>query len=90
MVSISVIITTYNRQDLLCKTLSGYVNQSATDLIKELIVVDDGSDDSKDNQLAIKKITARATFPVHYLYQDTLVRLRQGTWLLKKLPDKYS
>lgn len=40
---ISVIVITYNRSELLCRTLKSILNQQYTDL--EVIVVDDGSDD---------------------------------------------
>jgi glycosyltransferase involved in cell wall biosynthesis len=43
---ISVVIPTYNRIDILEKTLKGYAGQSARKDLFEIIVVDDGSTDS--------------------------------------------
>ncbi len=47
MPAVSVIITTYNRRDLLPRAVQSVLNQSARDF--ELIVIDDGSDDGTDS-----------------------------------------
>ena len=44
----SVVITTYNRADILRMTLSAFYNQSMDERDYEIIVVDDGSSDHTD------------------------------------------
>jgi glycosyltransferase involved in cell wall biosynthesis len=65
--TLSVIIPTYNRRDLLAKTLDGYLNQSAADQIGELVIIDDGSTD--DTRSMVERFVSRALFPVRYLWQ---------------------
>jgi glycosyltransferase involved in cell wall biosynthesis len=65
--SLTVIIPTYNRRDLLAKALAGYLTQSSPQLIHELLVVDDGSTD--DTESTVVDFAARAPFPVRYLRQ---------------------
>jgi glycosyltransferase involved in cell wall biosynthesis len=66
--SISIIIPTFNRADLLAKVLRGYLEQSATDFIGELLVVDDGSSDP--TQSVVDEIARRAPFPLRYIRQE--------------------
>jgi len=63
---ISIIIPTYNRSDLLKRTLQGYCNQEMPDLQWELIVVSDGSTDSTQQILTDFK----KKLPVTYLVQE--------------------
>lgn len=65
--SLTVIIPTYNRKDLLAKALAGYLAQSSPQLIHELLIVDDGSTDSTESK--VREISGRAPFPVRYLRQ---------------------
>jgi glycosyltransferase involved in cell wall biosynthesis len=64
---LTVIIPTYNRKDILRRTLAGYLEQSGTHLIGELLVVDDGSID--ESQSIVAEFKRRATFEVRYLRQ---------------------
>ena len=65
--SLSVIIPTYNRESVLLKALEGYAAQASPQLIRELIVVDDGSTDSTESM--VQDFSRRAPFPVRYLRQ---------------------
>lgn len=65
--SLTVIIPTYNRQELLAKALAGYSAQSAPQLIHELLVVDDGSTD--DTESMVRELGKTMPFPVRYLRQ---------------------
>jgi glycosyltransferase involved in cell wall biosynthesis len=65
--SLSVIIPTYNRENVLAKALDGYLHQARPELICELIVVDDGSSD--DTESMIERVQERAAFPIHYVRQ---------------------
>jgi glycosyltransferase involved in cell wall biosynthesis len=66
--SLSVIIPTYNRQQLLAKALQGYLRQSSPHFIHEIIIVDDGSTDSTES--TVQDIIARSSFPIRYLRQS--------------------
>ena len=62
--SLSVIIPTFNRKHLLGKALIGYLAQSSPQLIRELLVVDDGSTDGTES--LIREFSEQAPFPIHY------------------------
>lgn len=64
---LSIIIPTFNRQDLLAKALDGYLHQSALHSIAELLVVDDGSTDN--TRSIVERFISGAPFPVRYLWQ---------------------
>ncbi len=66
--SLSVIIPTYNRKELVAKALEGYLAQSSPQLIHELLVVDDGSTD--DTESVVQGFTRRSPFPIRYLRQS--------------------
>ncbi len=66
--SVSVVIPTYNRGTVLAKALEGYRAQSAPRLIKELLVVDDGSTDG--TEAMVREFSCGAPFPVRYLRQQ--------------------
>ncbi|MDP2805269.1 MAG: glycosyltransferase family 2 protein [Gallionellaceae bacterium] len=63
---IAVIVTTYNRPDALAAVLEGFLAQADTHF--ELIVADDGS--KPDTAEIVKQFQARATFPIHHIWQD--------------------
>lgn len=63
---VTVIIPTYNRAEILRKTLEGYAKQNGNHRILEIIVVDDGSNDHT------REVVAEASFsqvPLRYCYQ---------------------
>ncbi len=64
--SISVIIPSFNRSDLLARAMGSVLAQ--TRLPDELLIIDDGSDD--DTRNIVLEITRKAPLPVRYLYQD--------------------
>ena len=65
--SLSVIIPTYNRQELLAKALEGYLAQSSPELVHELLVVDDGSTDNTES--IVRVFSSRSPFPIRYFRQ---------------------
>ncbi len=65
---VSVIVPTYNRADVLSKTLCAYAEQSGDHQICEVLVVDDGS---KDHTASIvEQWTKSPTMNVRYLKQE--------------------
>jgi glycosyltransferase involved in cell wall biosynthesis len=65
--SVSVVIPTYNREKVLAKALEGYRLQSLPGLIRELLIVDDGSSDG--TEALVREFSRRAPFSVRYLRQ---------------------
>src|ERR1700722_7130693 len=65
--SLSVIIPTYNRKDVLAKALEGYLAQSLPQLIDELLIVDDGSTD--DTESMVREFSRRSPITIRYLKQ---------------------
>ncbi|MAW33221.1 MAG: glycosyl transferase family 2 [Proteobacteria bacterium] len=63
---IAVILTTYNRPDMLERVLEGYSQQS--DRHFELIVADDGS--TSDTNMLLKGIKSAVDFPIRHCWQD--------------------
>lgn len=70
--SISIIIPTHNRAEILRKTLAGYAIQSGDHQMAEILVVDDGSTD--DTAAVVEAYTSAAPVPIRYLRQK-----RSGT-----------
>lgn len=68
MDSLTVIIPTFNRSPVLKAALEGYLAQSASKAIHELIVVDDGSTDETES--VVREVSQRSPFPVRYLRQS--------------------
>lgn len=66
--TLTVIIPTYNREQLLVKALAGYEKQSSPELIDELLVVDDGSTDG--TEMFVREFGSKSPFPVRYLRQS--------------------
>jgi glycosyltransferase involved in cell wall biosynthesis len=66
--SVSIIIPTYNRSEVLRKTLDAYAAQTGDHRILELLVVDDGSRD--DTRSVVEQCTLAASFPIRYIYQE--------------------
>ena len=65
---ISIIIPTYNRSDTLRQTLHGYLKQTSLALIKELVIVDDGSTD--DTRSVVKDFIMISPITTYYIYQE--------------------
>jgi len=65
---LSVIIPTYNRKEILCRTLEAYRSQLAQEEILEVLVADDGSSDGTESLVA--ESNERFPFPVRYLRQN--------------------
>jgi len=66
LVKLSVVLTTYNRPELLEKTLAGFANQTAPKENFEVIVVDDGSEPP------VKEVVEKFSGQINtvYLYQQ--------------------
>jgi glycosyltransferase involved in cell wall biosynthesis len=64
---VSIILPTYNRAEILRKTLQGYANQSCGQQMFEVLVVDDGSKDH----------TAKAVEECRDLFSSPILYLRQ-------------
>lgn len=65
--SLTVIIPTYNRQEVLAQALEGYLAQSSPHLIGEILVVDDGSTD--DTESIVHGYSKSSVFPIRFLRQ---------------------
>jgi glycosyltransferase involved in cell wall biosynthesis len=65
--SLSVIIPTYNRKNLLAKAIEGYLRQRSRELIHEVLIVDDGSTDGSES--VVRDFGGRSAFPIRYLRQ---------------------
>jgi GT2 family glycosyltransferase len=97
MLSVSVIIPTYNRRHVLVRALKSVINQNCP--AKEIIVIDDGSSDGTEHMI-------QQQFPqVRYCYQPNQgvsharnagIKLATGDWIAfldsddEWLPDKLS
>jgi glycosyltransferase involved in cell wall biosynthesis len=64
---LSIIIPTFNRKDVLLKTLSAYRRQSTADEILEIVVIDDGSSDGTSAALA--ELSRSSPIPIRYFHQ---------------------
>jgi glycosyltransferase involved in cell wall biosynthesis len=65
---LSVIIPTYNRREILLKTLEAYKRQTASEEILEVVVVDDGSTDGTGEAVAQSALSS--PFPIRLVRQD--------------------
>jgi GT2 family glycosyltransferase len=65
---LSIIIPTYNRKDVLRKTLEAYCSQSAPEEILEIFAVDDGSTDGTDSVVA--QSNEGSPIPIRYIRQE--------------------
>jgi glycosyltransferase involved in cell wall biosynthesis len=63
----SIIIPTYNRSDVLSRTLHEYLKQTSLSLIKELIVIDDGSTDNTKS--LVEDFIKSSPIKTSYIYQ---------------------
>jgi len=68
MSAVTIVIPTFNRAGLLKKALDAYRLQSVPGLIRELIVVDDGSTDHTKG--VVEQASESCAFEVRYLRQD--------------------
>jgi glycosyltransferase involved in cell wall biosynthesis len=66
--SLTVVIPTYNRAQVLKKALEAYAAQGLPEAIHELIVVDDGSTD--ETKAVVDELEHKAPFPVRYFRQE--------------------
>jgi glycosyltransferase involved in cell wall biosynthesis len=68
MNGLTVVIPAYNRAGILKKALDGYRIQSPSGLIRELIVVDDGSTDN--TEAVVEEVSKDCEFAVRYIRQS--------------------
>jgi glycosyltransferase involved in cell wall biosynthesis len=68
MDALTVVIPTYNRAQVLKKALDAYRMQSAPQLVREIIIVDDGSTDG--TEAVVLEASRESSFPVRYLRQS--------------------
>ena len=66
MISIAVIVTTYNRPDALAAVLEGFLKQRDSNF--ELLIADDGS--SPDTAALLAQYKIRAPFPIKHVWQE--------------------
>jgi len=66
---ISIIIPTYNRSKELETTLKGYANQTYKRLIREIVIIDDGSTDDTRKIVEKMRVSAGSDYEVVYLFQ---------------------
>lgn len=67
----SIIIPTYNRSDNLEETLNAYLKQTSPELIEEIIIIDDGSENvhKQKNENIIDNFKKIVSFKIKYYYQ---------------------
>lgn len=65
--AVTVIIPTYNRAEILRKTLEGYAKQSGDHRILEVLVIDDGS---KDHTRDVVEEASRSQARIRYCHQE--------------------
>jgi len=65
MPELSIIIPTFNRREILLKTLDGYIRQNARAEILEILVIDDGSTDG--TVTAVTGLSETSTIPIRCL-----------------------
>lgn len=65
---ISVIIPTYNRAEILRKTLMGYAQQAGDHHMSEVLVIDDGSKDHTAD--VVRECASLFSIPLRYLHQQ--------------------
>lgn len=65
--NLSVVVATYNRKEILLKTLEAYRQQTAAHGILELLVIDDGSTDGTVE--AVSEFAGRCPFGIRCLHQ---------------------
>lgn len=66
--SVTVIIPTYNRDEILRKVLTGYAKQTGDHQMIEVLVVDDGSKDHTAS--VVEECSRQSPVPVRYLHQE--------------------
>ncbi len=66
--TVTVIIPTYNRAEILRQTLEGYAKQAGDHRILEIVVVDDGSKDHTREVVA--EASSLHQIPLRYFYQQ--------------------
>jgi len=65
--NLSIIIPTFNRKEILEKTLNAYLNQTSSQEIREILVVDDGSRDGTSD--AVLEVSKDSSVPIRYFRQ---------------------
>lgn len=66
----SVVLPAFNAEKTIEKSISSVINQTKNELIKEIIVVDDGSIDN--TKLIVQKMISDVDKRIKYYYQDNL------------------
>ncbi len=96
--TVSIVIPTYNRQDMLKRTLTGMIGQQTDNRFSyEIIVIDDASTD--DTAAVVESISRRSPVPVRYIREkgrgytavlNRAVREFRGRWLAFFDDDQYT
>src|SRR5579863_876754 len=68
MSTLSVVIPTYNRSEILQQAVSAHLKQTAVENVSEIIVVDDGSTDSTRDVVAM--LSERSSISIRYFRQE--------------------
>ena len=86
---LSIVIPTYNRSNLLRRTLSSLLPQVREFPEAEVIVIDDGSSD--DTSVMLTRLTMNGDLPIHIIHQNHLgpaaarnrgLHTAKGEWIL--------
>ena len=69
ILSISVLVCTYNRCEMLRQALDSLIHQRTDEeFTYEIVIVDDGSTDGTRD--AVNEITSQSPVPIRYFYQQ--------------------
>ena len=84
--TITCVLTTHNKQDLIEAVCLGIVN-NISELTKELIIVFDGCTDNTEN--IVKDILFNSKLSIKYIYTDDVFELKANNEGLKNVTSDY-
>jgi len=84
--TITCVLTTHNKQDLIEPVCLGIIN-NISELTKELIIVFDGCNDN--TELIVKNILSESKLIIKYVYTDDVFELRANNEGLRNVTSEY-